>query len=495
MLEYGTMHSQSREAEGQRKTVIIVGGGIAGLSAAWHLHSRFPHLRFSVHEESDHWGGVLSTISQPPYLLETSADSFVVSAQVPEAKELALELGLESQLIALNPTRRRALIVRQGILHPVPEGFYLMAPRSLLPIFRSRLLSWSGKIRLACERFVPPLPEDCDESLEQFARRRVGDETYRWIVQPLIAGIYSADPVRLSVAAALPQLVQLERRYGSITRALQKSPELEGANSAGARYDKFMSFRDGMRTLPSALANQLPPESLHSRSRLEAIDRSVDGGWTCRFSTGESVHGHGLILAIPAQNASKFLQAMDQETADILSGISASSVAVANFAFKQSAMPVELDAFGVVVPHAEGRSIVAISLTSHKLPGRCPADEVLARVFLGGALHEEKMAWDDGRLLEIAWKELSEVLHVRGQAVLSHLTRWPRSTPQYHVGHRTRMDQLAVRLPFLPGLAVAGNSYQGIGIPQCIRSGRAAADRVGNFLGPSVVVRSANRSS
>jgi protoporphyrinogen/coproporphyrinogen III oxidase len=462
--------------------VAIIGGGISGLTAAWHISSRFPSRSYALYEASQEWGGVLQTESVPPYRCESSADSFLVTPSLPYVAELARELGMESELVRIKSQAQQAFVVRGGKLHPVPSGLYLMVPRSPWSLWGSKLLSWPGKMRLAFERFIPPRISTQDESLQEFACRRVGEEAFRWIAQPLISGIYAADPERLSISAALPQLVELERKYGSLTRGLGKSPELAAERSSGARYDKFMSFQGGVGSLVETLAKKLPAPSLQLNTEVKQIERNSEQIWSCRLGTSEIVRCRSLIVAVPAFRAAEILRAATPQLAGELDQIHFGSIAVVQLAFKRSAMVRDFTGVGIVVPQLEGRPILAISFTSAKFDGRCPSDEVLVRVFFGGSQASEMLMHDDRLLVEVAWQELRALCPIEGAPLFSRVNRWMNSTPQYFVGHVERMERIQSLLKGLPGLFLCGNSYQGIGIPQCVRSGRAGGDAAAAYL-------------
>ncbi len=458
-----------------RPRIAIVGAGISGLSAAVRLTQAPSAPRVTLFDPANRPGGVLETERIDGYLIERSADSFLVNAQLPWAERLATATDYEG-LLEPQQAHQRALLLSRGRLHPVPEGFYLAAAVDLRSVLRSRLLSWQGKLALAWERFVAPRSDNADESLADFARRRVGREVFERLVQPLVSGIYSADPEHLSMAAALPQLVEMERSHGSLTAGLQQRRG-EIRTSAGARYAMFRAPREGMGHFVAHLAARLPAGCLRLRSPVSAISHHPGDRWQIS-SLDKSEVFDGLILATPTAISGRLLATVAPRLANELSEIPAASVAIVSLGYERAQVAHPLDAFGLVVPDVEQRDLVAISFASNKFAGRAPAGHVLLRVFLGGALRPEVLERDDAELAELAVKQVQEILGASGKPQLTLTTRWTQATPQYHVGHLARIARIEQELASHPPLALAGSGYRGIGIPQCIRSGFTAADRV-----------------
>lgn len=457
------------------RRIAIVGGGITGLAAAHRLRELAPAAELTLFEASDRLGGVLGTHRADGYLFEQSADNFIVN--VPWGLDLCRRLGIENELLPTNPHNRRALVLRAGKLLPVPEGFVLMSPRKLWPMLTTPILSVKGKLRLLAECLVPPRKNGpSDESLAAFARRRFGRETFDRLIQPLVGGIYTADPAKLSLAATMPQFLEMERRYGSLVRAALHERQTK-ANDAGARYGLFTAPRNGMQQLVDALAARLPAGTVRLNAPVERIEHPSGAGW--RVDAGGGVQPFdALIVAAPAPVAATLLAPVDATLAAMLKQIeyAGSAVAVAGYRREQIAHP--LDGFGCVVPETERRGILAISFSSNKFPGRAADDRVLLRVFFGGALHAEQNDLPDDALRSIMAKELAELLGARGEPELFRVCRWGAHMPQYHVGHLERVQAIEARAAALPNFALAGNAYRGVGVPQCIRSAEAAAERL-----------------
>jgi oxygen-dependent protoporphyrinogen oxidase len=461
------------------KRIAVIGGGISGLSAAHRLLELAPNCQVTLFESSDRLGGVIRTERCDDYLVEHGAD--MVTTREPWALDLCRRLGIESELINTNSQHARAFVVRRGRLYPVPDGFALMSPGKAWPIIKTPLLGVGAKLRMAWEYFVPARMDGSDESLEQFVTRRLGRQAYERLVQPLIGGIYTADPTKLSMQAALPQFVEMERTHGGLLRAIRRSRPTEGETrikSAGARYGLFVAPRGGMQTLLDALVASLSRAYIRCNAAVRSLTRAKNGGWTLQAGEGIPEGFDAVIVAAPAQRAADLLVSLDETLAEDLRGIEYASVAIVVFGFRRNQFRHPLDGFGLVVPQIEHRGILAASLASVKFPGRASEDRVLMRVFIGGACQPELVELPDNDLRELAVNELAELLGVSGAPELFRVVRWRKAMPQYHVGHLDRVARIEQRLASFPDLALAGNAYRGVGIPFCIRSGEQAAEKI-----------------
>lgn len=476
--------------------VVVVGGGLAGLVAAESLQavgavgSRSgepcrPHV--ILVEAAGRAGGVVETIHRDGWLIERSADNFLAAR--PEGMALVDRLGLSDELISVFEPARRALVFRAGRTFPVPSGFRLLAPGLAAGIEATEILSAEGKARLLAERHVPPKPtapgDRGDESLESFAIRRLGHEAFDRLVQPLVAGIWTADPARLSMAAACPEFLRMEREHGSLSAAEEaRLRDLGMAHRAeGARYGQFVTLASGMGTLPERLAERIEAAGVERRrAAVTALERRPDGAWRVSLDRAvagsDAIEADAVVLALRAPLAARVMATADATLAADLAGIdyAGSSVVVLGYAREQVAHP--LDAAGVVVPRIEGRRSLAVSFSTSKFPRRAPEGHVLLRVFLGGALDPERNLLDDDQLVALAREELAAIVGASGPPKIVEIARWPAAMPQYHLGHLDRLERLTRRLDALPGLALAGAAYEGVGIPQVIASGQAAASRV-----------------
>ena len=462
------------------KRVAVIGGGIAGLAAAYRLMelaaAHAMPLQVSLFERGPRLGGALDTIRRDGFVIETGADSIL--AEKPAAANLAKRVGLEPEMVGTIERFRKTYVVRGGRLVEIPEGFALLAPARFGPILKSPLLSPIGKLRIAIEPLIPRRRESGDESLGSFVRRRMGREVLDRIAQPLAAGIYTADPDRLSLGATMPRFIEMERKYGSVIRGLRRANRArpEQAAGGGARWSLFFSFRGGVGALVDALAARLG-ECV--RTQTEVLELSADGGrWKLRLQAGAEFEADAVVLAAPAHAASRMLAKLAPRLAESLGKVKYSSAATVNLAYRESDFPRPPETFGFVVPTIERRKIIAASFASLKYPGRAPAGTVLLRAFLGGALNDQMMRLDDTAMAAAAREELAALLELRAEPMLTLIRRWPDSMPQYAVGHLERVTEIEREAAEIPGLALAGAAYRGVGIPDCIRSGEQAAETV-----------------
>ena len=466
------------------KRVAVIGGGLSGLVAAFELRHKSPDLEVVLYESSDHTGGVIQTEYRDDFLLEYGADSF--SVQPAGAIELCEDLGIADRLISPLDQYRRALILRGDRLIPVPEGFALLRPTDLRSVFFSPLFSMRGRLRLLAEMFVRRKSDDDDESLESFALRRFGREAFDRLIQPLVAGIYTADASQLSMKATMPQFVELERKHGGMiraTRALSRSQNDQASRSAsGARYAQFRSFPRGMTELFEALRETIGPSSIRTSSRVHSLRRNESGNWIVRADGGSEERYDAIVTALPSGAASRLLADASEAASQELSQISYASSALVLLGVPKRNVRHPLDAFGMVVPSAEQREIIAASFSSRKFPGRAPDDHHLIRVFIGGAMQSDLLRRSDDELIETAISELSFLIGLSGRPTLQHIARWTGAMPQYHIGHCERRERIESAIRELPGLELAGNALHGVGIAFCINTARAAANRIVNHL-------------
>lgn len=468
--------------------VVVIGGGISGLAAAHRLTELNPSLDVTLIESSARLGGTLRTDERDGFLLERGPDSFIT--EKPEAVALAKRLGIESHLIETNTNHRRAFIVRKGRLLPVPEGFQLLAPSRIWPFLTSDIFSLAGKVRMAGDLVLPRRTANgsSDESLSSFVRRRLGREALERMAQPMVGGIYTADPETLSLRATLPRFLEMERDHRSVVLAmLRKARSQKSANSSasGARYGLFLSLDRGMEVLVRALAGAIGTCEVKLNTKVVAIERNR--GWKLRTETerriqdtigdrGDTIDADALCLAVPAYIAAELLSGLDPSLATQLQQIKYASTATINFAYHRDAIKHPLDGFGFVVPFVEKRSLIACTFSSVKFPGRAPADHVLLRAFAGGALQPEVFALEEAELLRRVENDLRELLGITAKPLFTEISKWQNSMPQYEVGHLDRVATIEKHVRDLPALTLAGAAYRGAGIPDCIRSGETAAE-------------------
>ncbi len=453
--------------------VAVLGGGITGLAAALRLEEA--GADWTLFEAAPRLGGVIQTVERDGYRIERSADNFLT--REPWATDLCRRVGIESELLPTDPARRRALVVNRGRIRRVPEGFVLMAPQKAWPILTSPILSLAGKARLMVEPFIATRRDVADESIAAFSRRRLGREAFERLVQPLVAGIYTADPERLSMAATMPQFVEQEQRHGSLAKAALRRETPSERGESGARYGLFMAPRNGMQQLIDAVTARLPSERVRTGYAIERVERAGDA-WRL-FGAADEALGEfdELLITLPAPAAAKLLRPVDETLGAALAEIEYAGCSVIGLGVAEGQITRPIDGFGFVVPTVEGRRVIAASFTSYKFPGRAPKGKAIVRVFIGGALQPHLADFDDAELVTIACEELADLVGLRGEPEFTTVARWPQRMPQYHVGHLDRVaaiEQAAQRV----GVELAGAAYRGVGIPQCVRSGEQAAERV-----------------
>jgi oxygen-dependent protoporphyrinogen oxidase len=428
-------------------------------------------------ERSARCGGALETIRRDGFVIETGADSFL--SEKPAAAELARRVGLGIELIPTREIYRKTYVVRAGRLVEIPAGFSLLAPAHLGPVFRSSLFSQLGKMRIALEPFIAARTSNDDESLESFVTRRLGHEVLERVAQALAGGIYTADPKRLSMAATMPRFVEMERRHGSVIkgmRAAENARASKSAEASGARWSLFQSFKNGMATLPEALAARLGA-SIRKGAEVVEVSRNGDG-WRLALADGDSIHADAVICAAPAYAAARIVATIAPAVAKTLGEISYASAATVNLTFRDSDFDGPPRAFGFVVPAIEHRRIIAGSFSSFKFEGRAPAGAILARAFVGGEMSREMMSLTDDEMVAAVRGEFRTLLGVSAAPEFAEVRRWPDSMPQYEVGHLARVAEIERAVADIPAFAIAGAAYRGVGIPDCIRSGEEAADAI-----------------
>ncbi|MFM8702969.1 MAG: protoporphyrinogen oxidase [Planctomycetia bacterium] len=472
--------------------VVVIGGGLAGLAAAEALTRATdggpPSRQVTLIEPSGRFGGVIATDRREGWLIERSADSFLAAR--PEGVDLVERSGLTGELIGVDPRVRRALVYHRGRTRPVPAGFRLLAPGQLRGILTTPLLTPGGRLRLVAERFVPARDRlVSDESLEHFAIRRLGRQAFERLVQPLAAGIWTADPARLSMAAACPEFFAMELAAGSLWAGERRRAQSAagGGPAAGARYGQFLTLASGMETMPRRLAGLLEARGVRVvTAAAEGLERAAGHAWQVRLRTAvasggppsATIEADAVVVAMPSTVAASLLRSVAPALADALAAIEYAGSSIVSMGFAREDVAHPLDAAGVVVPRCEGRRILAVSFSSQKFPERAPPVAVLMRTFVGGALDPETAELDDDRLVPLVLAELRDILGVRGRPRIVQIDRWRAAMPQYTVGHADRVATIRRLTAEHGGLSLAGAAYEGVGIPQVIASGQAAAATV-----------------
>jgi protoporphyrinogen/coproporphyrinogen III oxidase len=490
------------------RRIAVVGGGIAGLAAAHRLVELDPQCQLTLLEAGPRLGGVIESVHEEGFQVEQSADNFITT--VPWGVNLCKRLGLSDLLVQTNPANRRTFVVCRGRLHRLPDGFLMMAPTRLWPLAVTPLLSPLGKLRAALEYFISPRDDQSDESMAGFVRRRLGREAFDRLVEPLVSAVYAADLEKLSVLATLPRFREMEREYGSLIRAMrhQMKNRPKADSESGARYSMFVTLQDGLASLVGAIAAKLPADSVRLETRAVKIER-CDNKWRVWTAGGRGKAEGGfqisdfrsqisdsagaspfplprspfldvdaLILATPSPVTARLLAPTDAALGRELGSITHSGTAILSLGYDARQIGHPLDGMGVVVPAIEHSPILACSFSSRKYPHRAPDGQELLRVFVGGARRPELAEMDDDRLRRLVLDELSRLLQISGEPCYCRIAHWPGTMPQYHVGHKDLVARIEARGAALPHLALCGNAYHGVGIPDCIHGGELAAERV-----------------
>jgi oxygen-dependent protoporphyrinogen oxidase len=468
--------------------VLVIGGGIAGLAAAYYASKNIPDTHLTVIESSSQWGGKITTervpFNESHFIIEGGPDTFL--ATKPWGVALCKELGLSDRLYGTNPNKKNTYVLNRGHLLPLPEGLAMMIPSDVPSILRSRLISWFGKVRMGLDFIHPAKAVNGDESLGAFVSRRLGREAYENLIEPLMSGIYAGDGDQLSLASTFPYLRDLETKYGSLARgALQMRKQSNGSKAVQGSRSAFLTPATGLAEMVEALVENLKSNhadlKLNTRA-LRITQRSL--GLQVHLEDGTTLDCDFLILAAPAYVSGQLLASLNPQLAFTLQSIPYASTATVSLAYRLTDVPRDLDGYGYVIPRREGRKALACTWTSTKFPHRAPDGHALLRVFVGRA--GQDIPWDENELLEVAKQELKLTLGVTAEPLVSRVFKWDKAMPQYNLGHPERLKQIDEALQHHPDLALAGNGYLGIGIPDCIHSGELAVERILKFLHSNV---------
>jgi oxygen-dependent protoporphyrinogen oxidase len=464
------------------KPIVIVGGGIAGLAAAYRLQQTAPGLAITLIESDNRLGGKIVTERVNGFVIEGGPDTFL--SYKPRGLGLCKELGLEDRLHGTNEKIHRTYVMRGGKLYELPEGLTGLIPSRFGPMIKTGLISPPGKLRMGLDYFIPPRSLNGDESLADFVERRLGRELYEQMIEPLMSGIYAGDGEQLSLAATFPQLRDTEIKYGSLVKgmlAARRKPALPRSDGA-KKWAAFLTPTTGLAEIVEALEVKLTGVDVRLGRSVVSVGHVSNMAYTLILDSGESLQADAVILATPVFVTANLITDLDPEMASALRAIPYSSTATVSVAYPLSDVPRPLDGYGYIIPSAEGRDILACTWTSTKFPHRAPEGYGLIRAFIGRAGQEGALEKTDEELLNLVRDELHAVLGITAKPLLYRVFRWPRAMPQYTLGHLDRLAVIEKSLIQHPGLYVAGNGYRGIGIPDCIASGEAAAIQALTFI-------------
>jgi len=452
--------------------VIIVGGGIAGLSVAYELFRR--GISFTVLEAGSRAGGVVLSEQVDGFTIDAGPDSLLV--QKPEGIRLCKELGLEDRLV---PTKRPRLayIQRGGKLHALPAASVLGIPTKWGPFVRTPLFSWPGKLRMAMELGIVRRADGDDESIGSFMERRFGTEAKEYLAEPLLAGIHAGDVDRLSIGALFPRFRDVERTYGSLLRGFRKEQLRQPSRDDDG---VFRSLTGGLSDLVNALVRTLPPESIRLRTPATAV--SFNGSRYRVATAAAEIATDAVVLAAPAYATARIVRSFNPSIADLCDQVPYASTATVALAFSRGAIADPLNGSGFVVPRVERTGILAASWLSSKWPGRAPDDRVLMRTFIGGARDPQGFERDDDELVARSIEALRPLIGITGAPLFTRVYRWERASAQHEVGHLGRLARIEEALARQPGLFITGSGFRGVGIPDCVADGRATAAKVDGWI-------------
>lgn len=466
------------------KRIAIIGGGLSGLSAAYELARNEPQIVFRLFEASPRLGGIVETIREDGFVIECGPDSWVT--EKPWARELAVELGLEAEIIPSNDNHRRTYLLQQGRLVAMPDSMRMMVPTNLDAIAESPFFSEEARLTYrreperAAELRASALKDDEDESIASFVRRHFGDEVVRTIAGPLLAGVFGGDVESLSVRAVMPAFVKMEREHGSLVKAVQS---LAGQNE----HSVFTSLRSGLGTLIDRMAAALPQEHIRVEEDVIAVTHRSEG-WRIRTRNAEKIFD-AVIVSTPVDVTRRLLRGIDERFDSLLAMDASSAIVVALAFLPEQARTLSIPhGFGYLVPQTdsveESAQLLACTFVDQKFPHRAPEGGILLRGFFGGAAATSLMHESDEALSALTIERLSEVLGTLPAPRHTIVRRWPWSLPQYAVGHPARMAKLEALTGSFPGLYLAGNAYYGVGLPDMVRMGRDAARRAAQKTAP-----------
>ena len=451
--------------------VVIIGGGVSGLSAAYYLAKG--GVSATLIESRPRLGGVIQTEHVEGCTIEAGPDSFL--SIKPAALDLIRDLGLAGDVIGSNDRIRKTYVRRNGKLVALPDGLMMMVPTKIMPLLTTGLIGWGTKLRMGLELLRAPKPRDEDESVAEFIDEHYGAEAVDYLAEPLLSGIYGGNPSHLSVRSVLPRFVELSTRYGSLTRGVLAERAKAGTKNA-APAPLFQTLKGGLGQMVDAVTASLQGKMEVRQARAQCIERAGTG-FRIRMEDGW-LEAAQVVVACEAHSGALLLPALDARVAELLGTVPYSSSMTVALGFDAADFARPPAGFGFLVPKKERRRLIACTWIGTKFPNRVPEGKIVARCFLGGMEDAGILQESDEAILAAVTAELHEIAGFHAVPRFSRIFRWPRSMAQYTVGHPRRLAELESRAAAIPGLYLAGNAYQGIGIPDCIRMGRTAAEKI-----------------
>jgi len=466
-------------------TIVVIGGGISGLSSAFYLRKMAKEQGRTIHielvEAEQQLGGKINTMRRDGFVIEKGPDSFL-SRKLPII-DLAHDLGIEEELVPTNTKAAKTYIMKDGKLHEMPKGLVLGIPTSILPFLATELVSGQGKLTALADVLMGPQPKDDDESLGGFLARRIGDEIVKNIAEPLLAGIYAGDLYKLSLQATFPQFAQYEKDYGSIILGSRHNRAMMAEKNKGKAPATFMTFRKGLSTMVEALKKELEQSAegtVHTGTKVQAIVKQPDV-YHLSLSNGQKLSASAVIVTTPASAANELLQPHIEN--GMLAAMRYVSVANVVLAFDKASFDVDFDGSGFLVPRSEGLRITACTWTSNKWLHSSPDDKVLLRCYVGHSEDQESIKLDDEALVAAVREDIEKAIGLKAAPIFTEITRLNHSMPQYPVGHVQAIRDFRIELSEkLPGVWVTGAAFDGVGLPDCIRQGKEAASLILDYI-------------
>ena len=457
------------------KRIAIIGGGISGLSAAFTLElqrRRGVPTEYVVFESSARFGGVIRTERVNGCVVEAGPDSFLT--EKPWAAELCRELGLGDQLIGSKDAGRKTYIVVKGRFVPLPDGLMFMVPTNLRAAFFSPLFSWHTKLRVIREWFYGSPDSSADSTVAEFVERHYGREMVDRLADPLLAGVYGGSADELSVQSVLPRFAEIEAKHGSLGRAMVAASRSQGG---AALRPIFTSLKDGMQQMSDALVSRISASALRTNAGVESV-RPESGKWLVVSAGGHTAEFDGVIIATPAYAAARLMGNTESELASELNAIRYSSSVTVVLGYDEKTRAALPAGFGFLVPRSENHRLLAATFIHNKFSNRVPENLALIRCFLGGSRDEAILQCSDDELQDLIHHEIQQIMGVTAEPTFIRIYRWKRAMAQYTVGHSARVERIKDLITSRPGLAIAGNAYGGIGVPDCVRSGSEGAAKI-----------------
>jgi len=462
------------------KRIAIIGGGITGLSAAYYLQKQMNKQKLpyevKLFEASNRLGGRIKTMKRDGYIIEQGPDSLL--ARKPAAVKLVDELGLSNQTVR-NGTGQSYMLIKNK-LHKMPKGAFMGVPKEIRPLLSSNVFSTKGKLRALMDLVLPKSKGKEDQSLGLFMRRRFGNELVDNQIDPLLSGIHSGDIDKMSLKASYPLFLQLEQKYGSLIKGLAKTMPKAPEKSKSAKEGAFFSFKDGLETLVKSLEHNIWNDTIHVNTAVDHIEKK-ESGYHLLLNTGKVYKADAVIMAAPHNHVPDMLTQYD--FLKKLYEIPATSTANVVLAFDQSAIKKDINGTGFLVSRTGDYRITACTWTHRKWPSTTPKGKALLRCYVGRPDDQEIVDLSDEEITNIVLKDLNKTMKIKAKPEFTVITRYKHARPQYHVGHLDLVSEIRENVSMeLPGLFLAGSSYDGVGIPDCIEHGEKSAMNVIQFL-------------